>query len=193
MCGTFDTIARQAYLATPGSGGTNSRGWNLGGKVQLGRMHNSKSLKWICEFLLIGTPLLGVASCRASECDDAVFSQYSSLTLQFDKSIVVTREFDITIVGDNQTSQTFWYVDGAPATTGPTALPVYDRGADGGVGYTITSVLIRGAPSSLSFHLVADGVTVADGSATPTYQHLVESHENCSLPYDQASVAVTVQ
>jgi len=52
---------------------------------------------------------------------------------------------------------------------------------------------MQSAPKSLTYHLVADGVTVADGSASPTYQHLVESHENCSNHYDQASVAITVQ
>jgi len=165
-------------------------------------MRQAKLLIWSCELLLTGSVCLGLASC-SSECDGAVFSKYSSVTLEFDKPIVVDSELDITIVGDDgldsygqpirRTSQTSWYVDRLSTSTGTSIWPVYDRESDGGVHLVVKSVVMQSAPKSLTYHLVADGVTVADGSATPAYQHLVESHESCSLPYDQSSVTITVQ
>ena len=164
-------------------------------------MINIRSLKRVYALALMVAPLLVTASCHT--CDDAVFTQGSSVTFVLDKPIAVARELDITIVGCDavdvygQTkcypSQTYWYVDRPTVATGSyAAIPTYNH-VDGGVGYIIKSLSLSGTPSSLTYHLVADGVTVADGSATPTYQHLVESHENCSLTYDQASVVITVQ
>lgn len=160
-----------------------------------------RSLNYVYALSLMVAPALVTASCRT--CDDAVFTQGSTVTFVLDKPIAVTRELDITIVGCDavdaygqtkcHTSQTYWYVDRPTVATGPyAAIPIYNY-IDGGVGYIVKSLSMSGTPSSLTYHLVADGVTVADGSATPTYQHLVESHENCSLRYDQASVVVAVQ
>jgi len=164
-------------------------------------MINIRSLKRVYALAPMVVPALVTASCHT--CDDAVFTQGSSVTFVFDKPIAVASELDITIVGCDavdaygQTkchpSQTYWYVDRPTVATGPYAgIPIYNH-EDGGIGYVVTSLSMSGTPSSLTYHLVADGVTVADGSATPTYQHLVESHENCSLAYEQASVAITVQ
>jgi len=135
--------------------------------------------------------LLGNVSCH--NCDAAIFSEPSGLTLVFDKAVVIQQQLEVTITADGASFQGTQPARGL-ATGNDYLWYGVDTHSDSGLTPTVTRVGLRTyVPKSITYLLVADGVVVAQGSATPTYEHLNETHDGCSQTYDQATVPITIQ
>ena len=129
-----------------------------------------------------------VSSCRTEACSTVLYC-LDGVTLQFQPAIVAKQDVVVTIFGDDASySDTY-----SPTQESGTLYLNVENNVDAG-GFTVKSArLDPQMPSTVTYNIIADGITIAQGTVTPEYQRVSKgSSEDCMQSCTQANVTVLV-
>jgi len=145
------------------------------------RSNFPKALSLLCASVL-------VSSCRTEACSSVLYC-LDGVTLQFQPAIVAKQEVVVTIFGDDASySDTY-----SPTQESGTLYVNVENNVDAG-DFTVKSArLDPQMPGTVTYNVMADGITVAQGTVTPQYQRVSKGpSEECMQSCTQAQVTVPV-
>jgi hypothetical protein len=138
--------------------------------------------------LLSISSVVQVIGCSSEQCTAAITCM-RGVTLQFEPTIAFRREVVATVSGDG-------------VRYSATATPTHDTAdslwllgklvSDAGTCTVQLAQLDGKTPTFIEYNITADGVTVAEGNATPQYRTVTKGEGSCAESCSQAQVTIAV-